>query len=110
MVALVRCSIQEANALQPVVNISSLVKHWEHYKKQLKLPDFGPESQDKWALQLIRERKALDDIDNGRIHAAIIKVSNIWASFPANNYGQSPKTVEKLIAKFKELGGIVTDG
>ena len=87
-----------------------LVKHWEHYKKQLKLPDFGPESQDKWALQLIRERKALDDIDNGRIHAAIIKVSNIWASFPANQYGQSPKTVEKLIAKFKELGGIVTDG
>src|SRR6266705_4794812 len=29
-------------------------RYWDHYKAQLGLPDFGPESQDLWALQLIR--------------------------------------------------------
>lgn len=86
-----------------------LVKYWEHYKKQLKLPDFGPDSQDKWAIQLIRERKALEDIDNGHIKSAIRKTSNIWASLPYNQYDQNPKTIDKLLKKFVEFGGVVLD-
>ena len=35
---------------------------WPHYKKQLSLPDFSPLSQDRLAIQLIRERGAIDDI------------------------------------------------
>ena len=40
-----------------------MLRDYLHYKALLHLPDFGPESQDKWALQLIRERRAMDDID-----------------------------------------------
>ena len=86
-----------------------LVRHWDHYLRQLKLPDFGPASQDKWAIQLIKERKALDDIYKGRIKSAIKKCSNIWASFPYNSYDQNPKSVDRLIYKFKEFGGVVTE-
>lgn len=86
-----------------------LIRDWEHYRKQLKLPDFGPDSQDRWAIQLIKERKALDDIYKGRIKSAIKKCSNIWASFPYNSYDQNPKSVDRLINKFKEFGGVVTE-
>ena len=50
-----------------------LEKFAKHYMKQLKLPDFGPDSQDKIAIQLIKECKALDDIYAGRIHSAVYK-------------------------------------
>ncbi len=53
---------------------------WPHYRKQLALPDFSPLSQDRLAIQLIRERGALDDIRAGRIERAISRCRNIWAS------------------------------
>lgn len=86
-----------------------LEKFAKHYMKQLKLPDFGPASQDKIALQLIRECKALADIDAGRIHEAIHKCRSRWASLPGAGYGQHEQKIEKLIEVFKKSGGVVTD-
>ena len=86
-----------------------LEKFAKHYMKQLKLPDFGPDSQDKIALQLIRECKALADIDAGRIHEAIHKCRSRWASLPGAGYGQHEQKIEKLIEVFKKSGGVVTD-
>jgi muramidase (phage lysozyme) len=82
-----------------------MLVHWEHYRKQLALPDFGPASQDKWAIQLIRERGALPLIDAGDVALAIFKTANLWASFPGNNYGQNPHKLEPLVAAFVRLGG-----
>lgn len=87
-----------------------MLKDWAHYKAQLKLPDFSPLSQDKWALQLIRERRALPDIDAGRIKEAIAKCSNIWASFPGAGYGQFEHTAEKLIRFYVAAGGTLAEG
>ncbi len=39
----------------------------------------------------------------GRIDDAIRKCSNIWASFPGNNYGQNPHKLDKLIAEWNRL-------
>lgn len=86
-----------------------LEKFAKHYMKQLKLPDFGPDSQDKIAIQLIKECKALDDIYAGRIHSAVYKCRSRWASLPGAGYGQHEQKVEKLIAVFKKSGGVVTD-
>ncbi len=47
---------------------------WPHYRKQLALPDFSPLSQDRLAIQLIRERGALDDIRAGRIELSLIHI------------------------------------
>ncbi|WP_328717591.1 glycoside hydrolase family 104 protein [Halomonas elongata] len=33
--------------------------YWPHYRDQLGLPDFGPESQDRYAIQQLREQGAL---------------------------------------------------
>lgn len=84
-----------------------MLKDWAHYKALLGLPDFGPESQDKWAIQLIKERKALPDIEAGNIESALNKCRNIWASLPGAGYGQREHSMEELIARYKATGGMV---
>ena len=82
-----------------------LARYYDAYKKQLKLKDFSPRSQDLIAIQQIRERKALDDISAGRITTAIIKCHNIWASFPGAGYGQHENSMVKLLDFYEQAGG-----
>lgn len=85
-----------------------MLRDWVHYRDLLKLPDFGRMSQDKWAIQLIRERRgALDAIREGRIGAAISLVNNLWASLPGAGYGQPEHRIEKLLAAYEKAGGIL---
>lgn len=84
-----------------------MLKDYSHYKAQLKLPDFGPLSQDLWAIQLIRERRALPLISAGRIPEAIQRVSNIWASLPGAGYGQPEHALPKLLDAYRQAGGVV---
>ena len=89
----------------PRYNISStaagryqiLSRYWDHYKAQLKLPDFGHESQDRYAIQQIKEQRALPLILSGDIHGAIMRCSNIWASFPNAGYGQREVEMNDLL-------------
>lgn len=82
-----------------------LAKYFDAYKVQLNLPDFSPDSQDKIALQQIKECKALDDIDSGRFELAVKKCSRIWASFPNAGYGQHENNLEKLKLAYLKAGG-----
>lgn len=82
-----------------------LARYYDAYKKQLKLPDFSPASQDAIALQQIKERRALDDIDAGRLEEAIAKCKNIWASLPGAGYGQFEHKVSTLYQAFLKAGG-----
>lgn len=82
-----------------------LSRHWDWYRERLGLPDFGPESQDRWAIQLIRERRALAHIEAGNIPQAIKLCSNIWASFPGAGYKQPEHSLAVLLAKYQEFGG-----
>lgn len=84
-----------------------MLKDWVHYRNLLKLPDFAPEAQDKWALQLIRERRALPDIDAGNFASAVSKCRNIWASLPGAGYGQPEHAIEKLQVAYLKAGGIL---
>lgn len=84
-----------------------LHRFWVHYKAQLALPDFGPDSQDRYAIQQIRERRAYDDIINGRIREAINKCRNIWASLPGAGYGQREVPADDLVAYYRQCGGMV---
>lgn len=79
-----------------------MVKNYDHYKEQLHLPDFSPESQDKIAVQLIRECHALDDIEKGDIAAALVKCKSRWASLPGAGYGQRENKASALLAKYDE--------
>jgi muramidase (phage lysozyme) len=83
-----------------------MLKDWAHYKALLHLADFGPVSQDLWAMQLIRERSALPLIDGGNFDAAVKAVSNLWASLPGANYAdQRMNPLDKLRAYFVSRGG-----
>lgn len=80
-------------------------RDWAHYRDSLQLPDFGPESQDKWALQLIKERNALGMIDNGNFESAVFACKNIWASLPGAGYGQHENSMTKLRNAYIDAGG-----
>lgn len=82
-----------------------MLKDYAHYRDQLKLPDFGPLSQDRWAIQLIRERRALPLIKAGRIEEAIAAVRNIWASLPGAGYGQPEHQLGALLRVYRDRGG-----
>lgn len=79
----------------------------EHYIAQLRLPDFGPESQDRIALQLIRECRAVEDIEAGRIDRAIAKCCSRWASLPGAGYGQHEQSLTRLRRAYAEAGGSI---
>ncbi|MBP3063643.1 Muramidase (phage lambda lysozyme) [Ectopseudomonas chengduensis] len=84
-----------------------LSRYYDAYKQTLGLRDFSPLSQDLIALQQIRERRALPDIQAGRIPEAIEKCRNIWASLPGAGYGQHEHKLESLIAHYLAAGGVL---
>lgn len=83
-----------------------LSKTWAELQPKLKLPDFGPVSQDRAAIELIRRRNALEDVYAGRFAQAIVKCRKEWASLPGAGYGQNEKNVTSLLAVIKASGGM----
>ena len=82
-----------------------LSKTWAELQKKLNLPDFSPLSQDKAAIELIRRRKALEDVMAGRFTVAIAKCRKEWASLPGAGYGQNEKNIKSLASVYKVAGG-----
>lgn len=78
---------------------------FDHYKAVLNLADFSPSAQDAIAIKLIRECRALEDVDAGRFDAAVAKCRSRWASFPGAGYGQPEKKIEALRAAYESAGG-----
>jgi len=86
-----------------------LARFFDAYRAQLKLTGFGPDVQDAIALQQIRERRALPDIDAGRLDVAVAKCRNIWASLPGAGYGQYEHSFASLETEFIRVGGETDD-
>lgn len=79
---------------------------WRSLAGALALPDFGPASQDAAAIELIRRRGALSDVQGGRFDVAIAKCRNEWASLPGNYAGQGQRSMQQLSAWYGAAGGI----
>ena len=74
---------------------------WREASSRLRLPDFGPRSQDQAALHLIQKRGALGPFDQrGLTPEVLARLAPEWASLPAHHggswYGQPVKTVAEL--------------
>lgn len=82
-----------------------LHRWWPPYKSLLGLNDFSPDSQDAVALQQIKERGALPDIDAGHFPEAVAKCKNIWASLPGAGYSQHENSLANLQAAYVTAGG-----
>jgi muramidase (phage lysozyme) len=78
---------------------------FDSYKKLLKLPDFGKDSQDRIAIQLIKECKAIEDIEAGRFADAVYKCRSRWASLPGAGYDQHENDLRDLHAAYTRSGG-----
>lgn len=84
-----------------------LHRYWAPYRDLLHLPDFGPVSQDRIAIQQIREQHALADVMAGYLSDAIGNVSNIWASLPGAGYGQHEQHIDGLRQAYVAAGGVL---
>ena len=82
-----------------------LARYADHYMRELRLRDFGPNSQDQIAIQMIRECRALEDVEAGRFAEAIRKCSSRWASLPGAGYGQHENSLIALQNAFVLAGG-----
>jgi len=82
-----------------------LSRYYDAYKKQLGLPDFGPVSQDKIALQMMRECRAIAMLQKGDIKNAIMACASRWASLPGAGYGQHEHKMDVLIEQWRKAGG-----
>lgn len=82
-----------------------LASTWDDLKRKLNLPDFGPASQDAAAIELIRQRGALQDVKAGRVSTAITKCAKTWASLPGAGYGQPERKLSALLTQYAAAGG-----
>jgi muramidase (phage lysozyme) len=82
-----------------------LARYYDAYKEMLGVPDFSPASQDAIAIRQLSERRALADIDTGKLASAILKCGAIWASLPGSPYGQRRNTMNDLQAAYLKAGG-----
>jgi muramidase (phage lysozyme) len=80
-------------------------RYWGAYKLQLSLADFGHESQDRWAVQLVKECHALDDVLTGHFTVAVGKCASRWASLPGAGYGQHENQLAALEGAYERAGG-----
>lgn len=71
---------------------------WNRLQKQYpeQMPDFSPQSQDFGAAVLLSQRKALQDVVNGRFGTAVKKVGAEWASLPTSPYKQPKKSWDDI--------------
>jgi muramidase (phage lysozyme) len=82
-----------------------LGRYADAYIRVLNLPDFGPASQDKIALEMVRECHALPFIESGLIEEAVTMCSSRWASLPGATYGQHTNKIENLLTAYEKSGG-----
>lgn len=82
---------------------------WDRFAKKFGVKDFSPENQDLMAIELIRERGALGDIEAGQLEPAVRKLAYIWPSF--RRFGGSVESsMPKLEAMYQKNLGIYRQG
>lgn len=64
--------------------------------KKLGINDFSPASQDKIAIQLIKDKGAYEDVVRGDYNSAMKKLGGVWASLPSSKYSQPKLTQEQF--------------
>lgn len=84
-----------------------LARYFDPYKELLDLPDFSPESQDRIAIQQIKEARALEAVEAGDIDTAISRCAHLWASLPGAGYGQHENKPGALYAVYINAGGTI---
>jgi muramidase (phage lysozyme) len=83
----------------------ALASTWDETANIMGLPDFSPNSQDKFALGRIAARGALGDVLSGEFELAVRKCAKEWASLPFSPYGQPTISLERAKTIYANAGG-----
>jgi muramidase (phage lysozyme) len=67
---------------------------WDGVQGKLGLTDFGASAQDAAAVELLRQRGALDAIKSGDWSTALAKTGAEWASLPTSPYKQAKRSMD----------------
>lgn len=78
---------------------------WQALKNRLQLPDFGPASQDRAAIQLLKDSGALGAIEKGQFSFAVAAARKTWASLPGAGYAQPERSLSFLQTAYLNAGG-----
>lgn len=84
-----------------------LERTWDEIATKLGLADFSPGNQDLAAIELIRQRGALGDVQTGRFETAVQKVRKVWASLPGAGYNQPENSLAVLRGAYINAGGTI---
>lgn len=76
---------------------------YDRVAKILGLSDFTPQTQDKIAIYLMKEKGVLDDIKNANYQVAINGLGGTWASLPSSPYKQHKRSQEWMNQAMAEL-------
>jgi len=82
-----------------------LIRTWDDLVARFRLPDFSPASQDRGAIALVRQCRAVDLVEGGRFADAVRACRTIWASLPGAGYGQRELRLERLAEAYVAGGG-----
>jgi muramidase (phage lysozyme) len=82
---------------------------WKRLAAKLGLADFSPETQDRMAVELLREAGALELVKAGRFDDAVAKVAPVWASLPGSPHAAKQKTRSRdfVLQAYEGAGGAV---
>lgn len=81
---------------------------WDRISKKLGLKDFSAVSQDKAAIEQLKETGSYNDILNGNWIQAIEKNAQIWASLPGSKHKQPTFTLKKALAFLGTTAGKIS--
>jgi len=73
---------------------------WRDLGGAKKYGDFSPSAQDRAAIDLLKRRKAYEDVIAGRVELAVRKLQNEWEMFTLARWRG-----ERVLAAFKNQGG-----
>jgi lysozyme len=83
-----------------------IVGTWRGLKKDLRLPDFSPVSQDRAAVELLRQTGSLVRIQCGDLIGAVAAARRTWAGLPGAGFaGQPEKSDCAFQAAYLGYGG-----
>jgi muramidase (phage lysozyme) len=78
-----------------------LLRTFEALQRQIGVTDFEPKTQDRCAIELIRGRKALDYVKEGRTELAVAICAKEWASLPGAGYRQHENALAALLGAYQ---------
>lgn len=87
-----------------------IVATWDDFIREEGPHDFSPDSQDQFAAWLIWKCGAVEDVEAGRLRAAIDKCGGRWASLPSSTVAQPHRDFPYCVAAFQAAGGLLEPG